>query len=210
MKNTANHIIHKQTIDIRFGDFDAAHKWMAATQTRTAEAVRSTIENCLKDFDDTTDYWTIDRIDLDLGSFGSDELLTQLPEKLQQELQKLFKQTTKAPIIKRSGLDAFFFFLHHGHLPWWYAGTPDWKEAIKGQNQSLLKSFLIESLEAKEYAITRLINQFDDEFLTTLLTTLQTKEPVQKPSAPTVRHNYWTSWIKYLVGLSAHPETPGQ
>lgn len=155
MQSNANHIIHKQTLDIRFSDFDSAQKWIASTQVKTTEAVRRSIEHCLEDYDYTNEYLTIERLELNLGVFGTDELLSKMPEKLYSELQKILnsyhgemnhfedaeiieetspgnfsvpqvpKRKSNA-VVKNSEVDAFLFFLQHSYLPWWYSNEPVW------------------------------------------------------------------------------------
>ena len=155
MRSTTNHIIHKQTIDIRFNDFTTAHRWDAANQAKTAEAVRMSIEHCFEDYDSIKEYLTIDRLELDLGVFSSDQVISKMPEKLYQELQKILssyhvgiddfkdeentqdmrsgnlsfpptgERKTK-PLVKNSEVAAFLFFLQHGYLPWWYSNEPLW------------------------------------------------------------------------------------
>lgn len=154
MKSTANHIIHKQTLEVRFRDFTTAHKWDAANQTKTAEAVRKSIEQCFEAYDSTKEYLTIDRLELDLGAFSTEQLLSKMPEKLYRELQKILSfcrmdlhdfeeaeiiedvssinnwpgtdKRIVSPIVKNSEVAAFLFFLQHGYLPWWYSNEPAW------------------------------------------------------------------------------------
>jgi contractile injection system tape measure protein len=156
VKGAANHIIHKQTIDIRFTDFTTANSWNATKQTETVEAMRRSIEQCFKVYDYTKEYLTIDKLELDLGVFSADELLNRLPEKIYQELQKILSsyhvnlndfaggkvvedissinvwsapaadKTRAERIVKNSELTAFLFFLEHGYLPWWYSNEPNW------------------------------------------------------------------------------------
>src|ERR1700733_12594623 len=87
--STANHRIHKQTLEVRFRDFTVAHNWAAADQAKTVEAVHRSIEQCFREYDFTKAYLTIDRLELDLGAFGSGQLLSAMPEKLSRELQKI-------------------------------------------------------------------------------------------------------------------------
>lgn len=154
MKSKANHIIHKQTLEIRFRDFITAHKWDAANQAKTTEAVRKSIEQCFEAYDSAKDYLTIDRLELDLGAFSTDQLLSKMPEKLYRELQKILSsyhmephgfeeaeiiedvssiniwpgadKNIVSPLVKNSEVGAFIFFLQNGYLPWWYSKLPAW------------------------------------------------------------------------------------
>ena len=89
VKDTVNHIIHKQTIDIRFSDFTTAQSWDAAKQAQTVEAIRRSIEQCFGNYDAVKEYLTINRLELDLGVFSADQLSSKMPEKLYLELQKI-------------------------------------------------------------------------------------------------------------------------
>src|SRR5665213_2782887 len=89
VKSTTIHKIHKQTLDIRFRDFTTLHAWTAANQAKTVDAVRKSLEQCLEEYDFAKEYLTIDRLELDLGVFSADQLLTKMPENLYQELQKI-------------------------------------------------------------------------------------------------------------------------
>ncbi len=128
---------------------------MVNAQAKTAEAVRKSIEHCLEAYDYTHDYLTIDRLELDLGVFDADELLNEMPEKLNSELQKIlssyplkmnhFEDATNISatsmdndstaqvskrktnqVVKYSAVDAFVFFLQQGYLPWWFSSEPAW------------------------------------------------------------------------------------
>ncbi|WP_315817951.1 contractile injection system tape measure protein [Paraflavitalea speifideaquila] len=157
VKSTANHIIHKQTIDIRFVDFTTMNSWDEAKQARTAEAVRRCLEQCFEGYDSTKEYLTIDRLEFDLGVFSTDQFLSKMSETLHRELHKIlnsysmtpndFEETetteevssinhwsahgadkqTAGPIVKNSEVTAFLFFLQRGYLPWWYSNEPAWK-----------------------------------------------------------------------------------
>lgn len=155
MKSTANHIIHKQTLEVRFRDFTSAQKWDASNQVKTTEAVRKSIEQCFEAYDSAKEYLTIDRLELDLGTFSTGQLLSKMPENLYLELQKILRtylvemthfgdaeiieetssgnfsvpQVTKRKtnlIVKNSEVTAFLFFLQYGYLPWWYSNEPAW------------------------------------------------------------------------------------
>ena len=255
MKSTANHIIHKQTIHIRFGDFTTAHSWDAAKQAETAEAMRKSIEQCFQDYDSTKEYLTIDRLEFDLGEFSTDQLLSKMPEKLYQELQKTLSsyhvemnnsedveiiedaagKRKRMPIVKNSEVAAFLFFLQHGYLPWWYSNEPtwnfEWLQELTEENWQELRNFLRVNKDDEIYyqpALVRLISQFSDGFLASLLNGLQLKEPVEKawswltrvyktetnsfrdksslPSFPVLRRHFWENWIGYFVGRSAVPQ----
>lgn len=267
VKSTANHIIHKQTIDIRFGDFTAAHNWDAANQAKIVEAIRRSIELCFEEYDSTKEYLTIDKLELDLGVFTADQLLNQMPEKFYQELQKILNsyritsnrfeeekipgdvslvdiwaapgadKKTAGPIVENSEVTAFLFFLQHGYLPWWYSNEPawnlEWLQKLTKENWQELQIFLTVSRENEvhyEPALLRLISQFSDRFLVSILNGLQLKEPVEKawswltrvyeaiqktetnrcksslPSLPVLRRHFWKNWITYAVGRSAMPE----
>ncbi len=156
MKNKATHIIHKLTLDTRFKDFTTLHSWDAATQAKTSDAVRRSIEQCLEAYGSTKEYLTIDRLEIDLGEFSADQLLSKMPEKLYRELQKTLRsyrmdlndfekaeiiedvshiniwsapgaeKRIVSPMVKNSEVAAFLFFLQHGYLPWWYSNEPAW------------------------------------------------------------------------------------
>jgi hypothetical protein len=253
------HIIHKQTIDIRFADFNSAHSWDAAKQAETVEALRTCIEICLEDYDFTKDYLTIDKLELDLGVFSTDQLMNKMPERFHRELQKILSSyhanpndftagkmakdvsptniwsatiadsTNVRPIVKNSEVTAFLFFLQHGYLPWWYSNEPAWnREWIKElteENWIELLNFLTVHQETEvhnEPALTRLVSQFNDEFLSVLLKGLKVKEPVDKArnwiknfhqafkksllSFNVTRQLFWEKWIRYALGKSAVPE----
>jgi len=158
LKDLANHIIHKQTIDIRFADFTTANSWDATKQAETVEALRKSIERCFQDYDSTKEYLTIDKLEFDLGSFSVDQLMSKMPEKFYHELQKILSSYHVNPddftkekiaedvssvniwsapradrsnikhIVKHSEVTAFLFFLQHGYLPWWYPNAPNWNQ----------------------------------------------------------------------------------
>jgi hypothetical protein len=240
VKSTANHIIHKQTIDIRFPDFTAADKWDAAKQAKIAEAVRRSIELCFEDYDSTTEYLTIDRLEFDLGVFSADQLLNKMPEKFYHELQKILNsyrmnpndseegkiakdvsfiniwsasgadKRTAGPIVKNSEVTAFLFFLQHGYLPWWYSNKPawnlEWLQKLTEENWQELRNFLTVNQQNEAYYepdLLRLISQFSDGFLTSLLNGLQLKELVEKA---------W-SWLTRVYEILQKAETnsfPGE
>ena len=269
MKSTVNHIIHKQTIDIRFSNFTNANSWDAAKQAETAEAVRRSIEKCLEGYDSAKEYLTIDKLEFDLGVFSADQLLSKMPEKLYRELQKIlnsyrqypddFEQVgfaegessiniwsvlgadkrTAVPIVKNSEVTAFLFFLQHGYLPSWYSNEPAWKPEwlleLNAENWQKLRNFLRIYREDEihyEPALSRLISQFSDGFLASLLKGLQLEEQVERawswlarvyeawqksepnplrsesspPSLSVLRRNFWKASISYAVGRSAVPK----
>jgi hypothetical protein len=240
-KSTANHIIHKQTLDIQFRDFTTLHSWTAANQAKTAEAVRRSIEQCLKNYDAVHEYLTIETLELDLGVFSADQLSNKMPEKLSQQLQKILSTqhvgrnntedaAGRMPLVKNSEVAAFLFFLQHGHLPWWYPNEPVWDEAwlqkLTRENWQELQHFLTAHQENEvqyENTLSRLIAQFNDGFLASLLNGLQGKEPVEEagewlprfydaagnentlPSFSELRRHFWNRWIGYAAGRSAIP-----
>jgi len=269
VKSITNHIIHKQTIDIRFSDFTTAHSWDAVQQAKIAEAVRRSIELCLEEYDSTREYLTIDRLELDLGVFSTDELLNKMPEKFYQELQKILSsyhvslndfeegkiaedgsfiniwsapaadRKNANPIVKNSEVTAFLFFLQRGYLPWWYSNEPawnqEWLQKLTEENWQELRNFLKSYQENEVYyepALVRLISQFSDRFLASMLKGLQRKEPVEKawdwlrrfyetlqkaetnslhnessfPSLALLRRHFWKNWISYTAGRLGIPE----
>src|SRR5688572_11875896 len=253
VKSTANHRIHRQTIDIRFPDYTTAHKWDPTDQAKIAEGVRKSIERCFEDYDSTKEYLTIDRLEFDLGAFSADQLLDKMPEKFRQELEKILSsyrvnldgsvpgpdKTPASPIVKNSEATAFLFFLQQGYLPWWYsnepAWDPEWLQKLTRENWLELRNFLRAHQEDEVYyepALLRLIYQFSDGFLASLLNGFQLKEPVEKAwiwltrvyetlqkvestsfrnentikSFSGLRRLFWTKWISHAVGRSAIPE----
>jgi hypothetical protein len=199
VKSTANHIIHKQTLDIQFRDFTTLHSWTAANQAKSAEAVRRSIEQCLKNYDAVHEYLTIETLELDLGVFSAGQLSGEMPERLSQQLQKILSAQhagmdnaengagKRMPLVKNSEVAAFLFFLQHGRLPWWYPNEPAWDEAwlqeLTAENWQELLNFLMAHQENEvryEHTRSRLIAQFNDGFLARLLNGLQEKEAVEK------------------------------
>lgn len=267
VKSTVNHIIHKQTIELRFPDFTTAHWWDSANQVKTTEAMRKTIEQCFQDYISIDEYLTIDRLELDLGAFSTGQLYSKMPEKLYQELQKILssyivemthfedaeiseetpsgnfslEQVTKRktnPIVKNSEVTAFLFFLQNGYLPWWYSDEPtwypEWVKKLDGENWQELRNYLTAYQENGVYyerALIRLISQFSDGFLASLLNRFQLKEPVESawswltrfyealqkaetdsfltksslPSFSVLRKHFWKKWIEYALSRSAIP-----
>jgi hypothetical protein len=143
-----------------------------------------------------------------------------------------------SPVVKKSELDALLHFLQHGYLPWWYssgpAWHPEWLQKLTKENWKELRNFLAADFEKDvhdENTLIRLISQFNDKFLISLLNGLQLKEPVEKawswlisfyeilqktetasfrkgslPSFYAFRLHFWKKWISYAAGSSAIPE----
>ena len=230
--------------------------------------MRKSIEQCFQDYDSINKYLTIERLELDLGTFSTGQLLSKMPEKLYRELQKILSsyhvemthfedaeiieetpsgnfsvpQVTKRktnPIVKNSEVTAFLFFLQYGYLPWWYSDDPEWDpewvQKLTGENWQELRDFLTAYQENGVYyerALFRLISQFSDGFLASLLNRLQLKKPVESawswftrfyealqktetdsfrtesslPSFSVLRWHFWRKWIRYAAGMSAIPD----
>lgn len=165
---------------MQFADFATSERWVSRTQTGTAEAMRRSIEKCLDDFELSKDYLTVRKVEIDLGVFGSDDLLLKMPEMLYRELQKVLNLSneemhldngntvdavypsaiTVSPatkskrdgFVKHSEIDAFIFFLQQGHLPWWHPDAPVWDQKW------------LEKLTNKEWKdVYHFLSQLDDE-----------------------------------------------
>lgn len=214
VKKTAKHTVHRLTLDIQFADFATSEKWVSKSQMGTAEAMRRSIERCLEDFELSNDYLTVKKVEIDLGVFGSDDLLLKMPEMLYRELEKVLNLSTEDMdldkgdmvdavypsaiavhratkskgdgLVKHSKIDAFFFFLQQGHLPWWHPDVPvwdqKWLEKLTNKEWREVYHFLSQPDDEAFHKpkILRLVFQFSDNFLANLLKGLQLQEPVGK------------------------------
>lgn len=162
MSHSGRHIIHKLVLDMRSG---RGGKRIHKLQSEAGRVLRHRLPDLLESMLAETagaDHVIIDRLEVDLGSIPSDQLETQLLEKLKPGLQKaLDKERAESGIGNgaqmrspgsgdrekprrlsetRYGDEVLFHFLDTGTLPWFvFQGSETEPDAMAEQFRRLLR-----------------------------------------------------------------------
>jgi hypothetical protein len=123
------HIIHRQTLEMGM----PSGKSPMAVQDRLHqvyyEKVIPRLEKLFSGLAGDDVIIRIDRLDLDLGPVEGDQLEEQFPEKVLRAMKEVLeeklrfevaeKEEVRALSVRHSMMEALFYFLHRGYLPWW-------------------------------------------------------------------------------------------
>ena len=82
------HIIQKQVIDITLPNANAALEWEANRRQDFTAIINSQLEKCFDEYDNAGNHLIIEKLEIDLGTFSTDNLQQEMPERLYAELQK--------------------------------------------------------------------------------------------------------------------------
>lgn len=143
----SSHIIKKFVLDLSYSDQRLARK----SQDELAEQIQAEIVKKLsKLFDEVVDenqVIEIDKLEVDLGDFGKEEVRNRWPEKLLEEVGKAIKKEQSDQSISnqtrsKKGLssDVLLRFLKNGRL--------DWRQPVLTHKN--IKSQLIETIEDRK------------------------------------------------------------
>ncbi|HEX5150591.1 MAG TPA: contractile injection system tape measure protein [Parafilimonas sp.] len=191
MSNSKKHIIQKQLIDITLPHATAALEWESTKRRDFTALINKQLERCFDDYDKNGDHLVMEKLDVDLGVFTMNNLQEEVSErlysKLYQRLQEHSKTTTYAGSEtaertyadsstdrfytgQEGRLEALFYFLSNGRLPWWGAELADWDEtwltSLTENEVSRFKNFITRS---DGEPIRRLTIRFNDGFIEQLL-----------------------------------------
>ena len=191
MSNKKLHIIQKQVIDITLPNATAALEWEATQRRDFTTSINKQLERCFDDYDKNGDHLIIEKLDLDLGVFTTSDLQEEMPGRLYSKLYKILEEHSKEAITgmrdtvsyysetpkagrfysgQQGQLEALFFFLDKGHLPWWGSELANWDEnwlrSLSENEIGRFKNFI--SLK-DEKPVKRLTTQFNDSFIKLLL-----------------------------------------
>ncbi len=129
----STHVIRSQVLEI---DVAGTESDGFALQRRLPELCRDwltpALERALERSVPAHEHWTIDRLEVDAGTFGLENLERGLTEAVTQAIEGLLRQRappagaigSSSPIQRRtearSVQEAFLHFLTTGSLPWWF------------------------------------------------------------------------------------------
>jgi hypothetical protein len=181
--STQRHIIKRQVIELRMQGIEQPHSLQNEISRIYRQRILPLIDKCLTDLSDPDRIYRIDSLDLDIGQLDMQHLEGDLVEKvnlaLRRELaaeidaQERETQSSKQDIQKKSQLELFEVFVRTGSLPWWVdKSRPD----LLAENLQYLLSDspealgeLVTELAREPQSRHRLVNQYDDDQLFTLV-----------------------------------------
>jgi len=197
-----SHVIRRQFLEVELegteSDGVALQRRLAALcQDWLMPALEAVFDRLVPD----DEYWTIDRLEIDLGSLRPEAFERGFVDAVTHEVERYLRDQAPRPgrrsaatsperntagdaIERRSegqGLrDAFLFFLHTGVLPWWFrlpqgttleAAVRDSWRTESGAGLLLDFSAALAAAIASPAVRTRLARQFSPDFLYSLLAT---------------------------------------
>jgi hypothetical protein len=211
MSSKKLHIIQKQLIDITLPNATAALEWEATKRRDFTALINKQLERCFDDYDKNGDHLIIEKLDVDLGVFTMDNLQEEVSRRLYSKIYQTLQEHSKTTIFAGSEstersysetstdrfysgqegtLEALFYFLNKGQLPWWGSELATWDEswltALTENEISRFKNFIIWS---DEKPMRRLATQFSDGFIEQLL---------QRFGITAETANAW-QWLKALL-----------
>jgi hypothetical protein len=190
MSNIKLHIIQKQVIDIILPNATVALEWEATQRRDFATLINKQLERCFDDYDKNGNHLIIERLDIDLGIFTTNDLREEMPGRLYSKLYKILEHSkesitgirttesyySETPNADRfySGLqgelEALFVFLDKGHLPWWGSELANWDENwLRSLSENEIGRFRNFLSAGDEKPVKRLTTQFNDSFIDQLL-----------------------------------------
>jgi len=128
------HIIHQIRVESRAGNVRLARKVDRAVAECLDTAVPARLDECFGQMaGDRT--LRIDRMEIDLGAMSWKEFQNEFPERVAAAVMQRLRPEPLPPGGEKDGasevklelpqegepLEAWAFFLRHGHLPWWFA-----------------------------------------------------------------------------------------
>ncbi len=125
------HVIKKQVIEVKIGKREEAY----ALQTELSQLFKTRLKPLLNSFFDQLasngQVVQLDKLELDLGTLSSKQLEADVESKLKEALAQALNQYNNPEEHpeqpneeKQAGSfnELIFYFLQHGHLPWWAPG----------------------------------------------------------------------------------------
>jgi hypothetical protein len=191
MSNKKLHIIQKQVIDITLPNATAALEWEATQRRDFTTLINKQLERCFDDYDKNGNHLIIEKLDVDLGVFTMDNLQEEASRRLYSKLYETLQEHSKTTIFvgsesaersysetstdrsysgQEGRLEALFYFLNKGHLPWWGSELANWDENwLRSLSENEVLRFKTFISLGDEKSIKRLTTQFSDDFIEQLL-----------------------------------------
>ena len=182
----ANHIIHKQTFNLRVASEEQAHGVREAVQQAFNDKVLIAMDEVFSRLSPDDKIYRFDRLEIDLGSIEPQNIETELVEKITSMAGQLIREKISAyPFdagekngmealpATQSVFEAFVDFLQTGLLPWWFSDHKNKSpEVLFGEIAKQLdpvKAHKLKSILGHQTAFTRLNVQFSDKFADELI-----------------------------------------
>jgi len=213
------HVIRRQVLQVEFAGSEAD---AFVLERRLPELCRDwltpAIERVLERSVPADEHWSIDRLEVDAGTFDPENLERDLIERVTEAIERLLRQRTppadlrasSSTIVRRTATqsvqEAFLYFLRTGGLPWWFhlpagktleeALRASWRAA--GQTAGPPEHFARSTIDVMESPAVqlRLVRQFSADFLRALLARLA-------PGVATTLHQAFAELSGSDVGLPA-------
>lgn len=192
MSKPVTHIIHKLNLEIAVPGERLARHIYAQAGTWIQQYVLPKLEEILKRYGAVEQHIRLDTLDIDLDSAAGDspeetikqQLAIAIDKRLEAIIRNRDEETfardkehkeSKDRVTFRTGpqhiIDAFFYFLESGTLPWWIADGEILSEsaqiinAITQQEEQFVALFL-SRIKAKPVLLERMLLQYDTVWLT--------------------------------------------
>ncbi len=195
MSEEATHIIHKLNLDIEVPGERLARHIYAQAGTWIQQYVLPKLEELLKQYEGEDRYIRLKTLDIDLDMVAGDSpeetIKQQLAIAIGKQLDMAIRSEEQDTVTGNNGrkehkgnkdnltistgaqqvVDAFFYFLESGALPWWLADTEVLSEsaglidAITQQEERFVALFLAQVKE-KPVLLERMLLQYDAVWLT--------------------------------------------
>ncbi len=120
------HRIRSQRMEVNFNEKDKAEALHQSLADLCRTAIGEVIDACLKTYSIKDAVISIKVIDLDLGTIAYNEMKTELPRRLYDQLDRELArivlnsndQSIEVKASKTIALESIEFYLQHGYLPW--------------------------------------------------------------------------------------------
>jgi|GEM_PF-4845734 len=127
------HVIHTQIVELQLADSTDAYAVQSKAGEFVREEVHPALERVWSDMYSPDQYVIVDRMELNLESINSDELPEKLTSPMMQRIREavadqISGSATNGQIVRILQESQYYrelleYFLAHGELPWWGAGT---------------------------------------------------------------------------------------
>lgn len=189
MANEARHIIRKQVIDLTLPNERQALDWQRRISKLYQNEVIPALDKAFAELELGESTFRIPRLEIDLGTIQTDLLEKDFPAlciqaiikqvKDKQALQQVSEVKPEEKIVspQEAAIEHFFFFLENGTLPWNARGVSlsDIQSEVLTifEKQSLdFITILKQLLNKQPEALRRLVRQFPNEWLETIISQL--------------------------------------
>lgn len=187
MKNPERHTIAHQAYTITMLHPDRAHEVQSGISLLQETDIQPLLQEVMDLFSDSSCIYRFDKIEIDLGSVNINNYQKEITLKIEEQLSQFFKEAISSNghlregqkiIIQNQKLQRLKHFLQYGYFDWSASGQQSARQLLTDllEEHSAGLVALLQVLGKKKTIRNRLVYQFGDEILNSLVSAVAVEE----------------------------------